>query len=42
MKCSYCGREVIPNGVNCPKCRAEIVKKVETKAEPSDNKKEAK
>lgn len=35
MKCPYCGREVIPNGSNCSKCKAAITK-------PAENKKEEK
>jgi DNA-directed RNA polymerase subunit RPC12/RpoP len=44
MRCPYCNKEVEPDGINCPKCRAAIVKK-ETKPEPimsAENPKEVK
>lgn len=41
MKCPYCTKEVIPNDLNCPKCKAEIVKK-QTKQIPAEPEKEVK
>lgn len=43
MKCKYCDREVTPIGVNCPKCKAQIVnvkptvKLIEIKPEVKSN-----
>lgn len=42
MKCPYCGRDVVPNGLNCPKCKAAIVKKEPAKPVSTEINKEVK